>query len=124
MAVGFNSFCFGGKLAMEISSRDYKRVSIIRVVGRVDATTAPEFESRLKSYVNGRSHLILELDAADYISSAGLRAMISAQKTLKAKSGQLVLAQVSEKVKEVLQLAGLDPLFPMYPSTEAAIGEA
>jgi len=108
---------------MEISSRDYKRVSVIRVVGRVDATTAPEFEAHLKSYVNDHSHLVLEMDAADYISSAGLRALITAQKTLKTKGGQLVIAQASEKVKEVMQLAGLDPLFPMFPNTEAAIGE-
>lgn len=108
---------------MEITSRDYKRVSIIRVVGRVDATTAPEFEARLKSYVNDHSRMVLELDAADYISSAGLRALISAQKTLKTKGGLLAIAQASEKVKEVLLLAGLDPLFPTYPTTEAAIGE-
>lgn len=107
---------------MEITTRDYKRVNVIRVTGRVDAVTTPEFETKLKEYIaGGHTHLVLEMDGADYISSAGLRVLISAQKALKAKGGRLVIAQPSERVKEVMQLAGLDPLFPTFPDTESAV---
>ncbi|MBI3241233.1 MAG: STAS domain-containing protein [Chloroflexi bacterium] len=108
---------------MEITAREHKRVVVIRVSGRVDATTTAEFEAKIKEYVTGgHPNLVLELDAADYISSAGLRVLISAQKALKAKGGKLVMAQPSDRVKEVMQLAGLDPLFPIFPDTESAVG--
>jgi anti-anti-sigma factor len=107
---------------MEIITRDYKRANIIRVVGRVDASTYSELEATLKDYIDrGRVTLVLEMDGTEYLSSAGVRVLISAQKALKPKGGRLVLAQPSERVKEVLDLAGLDPLFPQYDSTVAAL---
>jgi anti-sigma B factor antagonist len=107
---------------MEITTRDYKRSSIVRVIGRVDASNYHLLEARLKDYIDsGRVHLVLELDGTEYLSSAGVRVLISAQKALKPKGGKLVLAQPSQRVKEVIDLAGLDPLFPMYDSTVAAL---
>lgn len=108
---------------MDITTRDYKRAHVIRVTGRVDANTAPQFDDELKEHIAaGHKHLVLEMDGTDFLSSAGARALISAQKALKAKGGQLTLAQPSERVTEVLHLAGLEPLFPVYKDTEAAIG--
>ncbi|MCS6910103.1 MAG: STAS domain-containing protein [Anaerolineales bacterium] len=108
---------------MELQTREYKRVTVIRVVGRVDASVAPKFEEALRQAVEGsHAYLVLEMDSTDYISSAGVRAMISAQKALKAKGGAVLLAQPSDRVKEVLDIAGLDSLFQVYPSTEVAVG--
>ncbi len=108
---------------MEINVREYKRVNVIRVTGRVDASVAPQFEDALRKQVEtGHAHLVLEMDGTDYISSAGVRALISAQKVLKSKGGSVMLAQPSERVREVLSIAGLDALFQTYADTEAAIG--
>lgn len=108
---------------MELQAREYKRVNVLRITGRVDASVAPQFEEALKQQVqSGHSHLILEMDGTDYISSAGVRALISAQKALKGKGGAVILAQPSARVKEVLEIAGLDALFKTFPDTEAAIG--
>jgi anti-anti-sigma factor len=108
---------------MDITTREHKRATVIRVTGRVDASVAPQFEELLKAHVQAaHSHIVLELDGTDYISSAGVRALISAQKALKGKGGAVLLAQPSERVKEVLQIAGLDALFPVYASTEDAVG--
>lgn len=108
---------------MEITARDYKRVTVVRVTGRVDASTAAQFEAALKEYIAGdHSHLILEMDETDYLSSAGARILISAQKAMRGKGGKVLLAQPSERVREVLQLAGLESIFPVYDDTEAAIG--
>jgi anti-anti-sigma factor len=107
---------------LELTTRDYKRHNVIRVVGRVDAATYGELETKLREYMdNGRVHLILEMDATEYLSSAGARVLISTQKALKPRGGQLTLAQPSERVREVLDLAGLDSLFPMYDTTIAAL---
>lgn len=108
---------------MEIGIREYKRVNVVRVTGRVDASVAVQFEDVLRKQVEtGHAHLILEMDGTDYISSAGVRTLISAQKALKARGGGVILAQPSERVKEVLAIAGLDVLFQVYADTEAAIG--
>jgi anti-sigma B factor antagonist len=108
---------------MEITTRDYKRANVIRVVGRVDAGTYAELEAKLNEYIeNGHVHLVLELDATEYLSSAGARVLISAQKALKPRGGRLVLSQPSQRVRDVLDLAGLEALFPIYEDTVAALG--
>lgn len=107
---------------MEIVTRDYKRSNIIRITGRVDASTYSQLESTLKEYIDtGRTHLVLEMDGTDFLSSAGVRVLISAQKALKPRGGHLVISQPSERVKDVLDLAGLDALFSIYDSTVAAL---
>ena len=108
---------------MEITTREHKRCIVIRVTGRVDAATAPQFEAKLREYIEAdQSFLVLELDATDYMSSAAVRALIGAQKTLKGKGGRVVLAQPSDRVKEIVEIAGMEALFPIFPTTEAAIG--
>jgi len=108
---------------MEITTRDYKRTNVVRVTGRIDASTYTELETKLKEYIAaGHVHLVLEMDGTDYLSSAGARVLISTQKALKPRGGRLVIAQPSERVKEVLDLAGLDALFPVYDTTVAALG--
>lgn len=107
---------------MEITTRDYKRSNVIRVTGRVDAATYAQLESKLKEYIdNGHRHIVLEMDGTDYLSSAGARVLISAQKALKPRGGRLALAQPSARVREVVELAGLEALFPIYETTVAAL---
>ena len=108
---------------MEISTRDHKRASVIRVTGRIDSNTSPEFDSKLKEYINSNKvNIVLEMDQTDYISSAGVRALISAQKAVRPKGGQLRLSNPSAKVRDVLKLAALESLFPVYDNTEEAVG--
>ncbi len=108
---------------MEITTRDYKRVSVIRAVGRIDANTVAQFEEKLKEYVEtDHLHLIFEADATTFLNSSGVRVLISAQKALKPRGGRLVIAQPSERVTEVLQIAGLESVIPVYETTEAAVG--
>jgi anti-anti-sigma factor len=107
---------------MEIVTRDYQRSNIIRVTGRVDASSYVQLENTIKEYIDtGRTHLVLEMDGTDFLSSAGVRVLISAQKALKPRGGRLVIAQPSDRVKDVLDLAGLESLFPVYESTVAAL---
>lgn len=107
---------------MEIVTRDYQRSNIIRVTGRVDAGSYVQLESTIKEYIDtGRMHLVLEMDGTDFLSSAGVRVLISAQKALKPRGGRLVIAQPSDRVTEVLDLAGLEALFPVYETTVAAL---
>jgi anti-sigma B factor antagonist len=108
---------------MEITTQDFKRVAVMSVTGRVDSATAPELESQLRALVDGgKTHIVLDLKNVEYMSSAGLRAMVSTLKSVKRVNGDLRLANPSARVEEVLHLAGLTSIFTMFPTQEAAVG--
>ena len=74
--------------------------------GRLDTVTAPELEKELKESLDGAERLILDFSKLDYISSAGLRVLLSAHKQMSAKGGMKV-TNVNEIVREVLDVTGL-----------------
>lgn len=73
--------------------------------GRLDTTTAPQLESEVKDSLTGVTELILDFTALEYISSAGLRVVLSAQKAMN-KQGSMVVRGVNEYVMEVLEVTG------------------
>ena len=107
---------------MEISTQDMDRASVIKVTGRVDSATAPDLETALKQLVDGsKTKIVLDLTNVEYMSSAGLRAMVSTLKAVKRVNGDLRLASPSSRVEEVLRLAGLTSIFSIYPSQKDAV---
>ncbi len=108
---------------MQISSRDLKRVNVVTVSGRVDSAASPELEKALQDLLEGRRHqIVMELADVEYMSSAGLRALVSALKTAKKAGGDVVIARPSERVREVIDLAGLTSVFTVYEDTLEAVG--
>ncbi len=108
---------------MEIATTEYKRCSLVSVSGRVDSNTAPAFEAALKNVIEGgQRNIALELSGVDFMSSAGLRGMVSSLKACKSGGGDLALATVSDRVGEVLKLAGLLSLFSSHDDVTSAVG--
>jgi anti-sigma B factor antagonist len=108
---------------MEIQTHEFTRVNVIAVTGRVDSATAPELESKLKELVDGgKNKLVLDLKNVEYMSSAGLRTMVSTLKAVKRVNGDLRLANPSPRVEEVLRLAGLTSIFSIHSTQEEAVG--
>jgi len=109
---------------MKVSTSQYKRCDVIHVEGRVDSSTAPQLNSAFESLIDaGRYHIILDLTDVSFMSSAGLRAMINAQKSCKRYNrGEVVLAAVPASIHSALDLAGFIPLFNIYPDVTAAVG--
>jgi anti-anti-sigma factor len=107
---------------VEITIQKYKRVAVITVTGRVDSATASEFENRVNEVIeDGQHNLVLDLSQVEFLSSAGLRVLVTTRKTLQAAGGDIVLAQPSDRVVETLDTAGLDVLFERYDTREAAV---
>lgn len=73
--------------------------------GRLDTTTAPQLEAEVKDSLEGVTVLVLDLAGLEYISSAGLRVVLSAQKAMN-KQGSMVVRNVNEYVMEVLEVTG------------------
>jgi len=104
---------------MEIAARELKSVDVLTVSGRVDSSTAPRLDQTLKGLLdNKRSRIVLDLSGVAYLSSAGLRTMVSCRRS----GGDLRLANPSKRVKQVLELAGLDVVFKIYKDQVAAVG--
>lgn len=107
---------------MQTAHHEGGTVSIVAVTGRVDSSTAPELEAALKKLVEAeKTQLVLDLKDVEYMSSAGLRAMVSTLKAVKRVNGDLRVASPSDRVNEVLRLAGLSSIFAIYPSREDAV---
>ena len=77
----------------------------IALEGRLDTTTAPELEKELKAGLNGIDELTLDFAKLDYISSAGLRVLLSAHKAM-SKLGSMKVTNVNETVNEVFDVTG------------------
>ena len=106
---------------MEIATNDIKQASVVTVTGRVDSATAPDLENALKQLVESdKTKIVLDLAGVEYMSSAGLRAMVSTLKAVKRVNGDLRLASPSQRVAEVLRLAGLNTIFSIYPDQAEA----
>lgn len=81
----------------------------VSVVGRLDTVTAPELEASLKEEFEGLADLTIDLGELEYISSAGLRVLLLAQKTM-SKQGKMVVRNVNETVKEIFDVTGFSDI--------------
>lgn len=77
----------------------------ISLEGRLDTVTAPELEEELKTGLSGVKDLVFDLGKLDYISSAGLRVLLSAQKTMN-KQGSMVIHNANEDLMEIFEVTG------------------
>ncbi|MGQ9681071.1 MAG: STAS domain-containing protein [Anaerolineae bacterium] len=109
---------------MEVKTKQLKRVGVVEVSGRVDSATAPRLEAALQEIMGqSRFRIVVDLGAVEYLSSAGLRVLVSALKQARRwNRGDVRLARVPVRIKDVLQLAGLDVLFRSYEDPVDAVG--
>jgi anti-sigma B factor antagonist len=108
---------------MEITVRELNRVDLIIVDGRVDSSNATELGQALtESIEKGTVNLVVDLEKVDYMSSGGLRELVSALKQARKDGGDLRLCSLSDRVREVLELAGLDSIFEIYDDQVTAVG--
>ena len=77
----------------------------IALSGRLDTTTAPKLETELKQNISGVEELVLDLAALEYLSSAGLRVLLSAQKVMN-RQGHMVVRNVNEIIMEIFEVTG------------------
>ena len=77
----------------------------VTLVGRLDTTTAPDLEDELKDALAGVKKLVFDIEKLEYISSAGLRVLLSNQKIMN-KQGEMIIRNASEDVKEIFDVTG------------------
>ena len=77
----------------------------VALEGRLDTVTAPQLEGELRSAVDGVTELVFDLDALDYVSSAGLRVLLATQKVMN-KQGEMVIRNVKPEIMEIFEVTG------------------
>ncbi len=112
---------------LSISTQSMKRVELLTVSGRIDSSNASELDDALKGVMNdGKYNIVINFKDVNYMSSAGLRALVAALRECKKHRGDVVISEPSQRVAEVLDLAGLTvaeaPLFKVYDNDLTAVG--
>jgi anti-anti-sigma factor len=104
---------------MEAQVEEKGDVVVVRVLGRLDAASSPQLEKKINSIIEtGHFKLILNLSGVDYLSSAGMRLILSVSKKLKHLEGKVVACNLTDDVLDVIKMAGFHQVLEFYPSEE------
>jgi anti-sigma B factor antagonist len=109
---------------MEINTKEFKHCDMVLVEGRVDSSTAPQFSKAL-DVITGKGvyKIVVDMSKLEYMSSAGFRALLAAQRTCRRYNrGEVVLASVPDRIREALELAGFTELFRSFSEPLEAVG--
>lgn len=91
-----------------VKTKDGSKLTLA-LEGRLDTTTAPQLEAEIKSGLDGVSELVMDFEKLEYLSSAGLRVILAAQKIMN-KQGKMVVRQVNETILEVFEVTGFSDI--------------
>jgi anti-sigma B factor antagonist len=107
---------------MEITEEIKNDILILNLVGKLDTITSADLQKKTQEVLSdGHTRIILNFKDLNYVSSAGLRVLLMAQKRVKPSGGNVMLTGVQEQVMEVFTISGFTPLFSFFPSVEEAL---
>lgn len=93
------------EIAMKIEKMRNDNKLTLALEGRLDSTTAPQLEAEIRGGLDGVTELVLACGKLEYLSSAGLRVILAAQKIMN-KQGKMIVRQVNETILEVFEITG------------------
>jgi anti-sigma B factor antagonist len=106
---------------MNVTSRQIEHYTILETSGRLDTDTSRDFEQVCTTTIEeGARHLIVDLGGVDFVSSAGLRAILATAKRLKPMGGGLAICRLAPAVQDVFRISGFGRLMPVVEDVEAA----
>jgi anti-anti-sigma factor len=109
-------------MGLEIEMQEIDKRIVLRLDGRIDAITSPVLEKKMASLIeDGHKDLILDFSKVDYLSSAGMRLLLSVTKKLKAMKGRLVIFSVQEDVLEIIKMAGFERVLTLCNLEQEAL---
>lgn len=104
---------------MEAQVEEKGDVVVVRIQGRLDAASSPQLEKKVNAIIDsGHFKIILNFAGVEYLSSAGMRLMLSVSKKLKHLEGKVVACSINDDVMEVVKMAGFHQVLELYPTEE------
>lgn len=109
-------------LTVEITQEKQDSINILSLQGRLDVSTSGSLDEKLTALVEaGEAKVLVDCRELDYISSAGLRVLLSAAKQFKKQEGSIALSTLNPNVKQVFEISGFTSIFPIYATREEAL---
>ncbi|MCB8924123.1 MAG: STAS domain-containing protein [Ardenticatenaceae bacterium] len=106
---------------MELRTRHYNDIAIFSVNGRLDGATAADFLQAVQNQVDeGFGRLVIDLKKVEFLSSAGIKALMQTVQLSRRHGGDMRLANARGRVKHILNLAGVDSIIKVYPNVVSA----
>lgn len=106
---------------MKLSNKQIENVIIVCVTGQIDPTTAPDLVKYFMDQLKKSVHIVADFSEVHYISSAGLRVLLTTVKEARKRGGDLRMAALQDDVESVLTLSGFDSFLKLYPDIDAAV---
>ncbi len=107
---------------MEISVSDVGEVKVVRMEGSLDTQTSPEAQSQIEQLIDqGATKIVVDFEKLDYVSSAGLRILLTTAKRLKANSGELRICGLNGDVQEAFKFAGFHMILTVKKTESEAL---
>lgn len=107
---------------IDIQEKKNGSITTVTINGRLDAVSSPLAEKFIFDLINNHQHqLILEFSGVNYLSSAGMRMLLSTTKKLRGVSGRLVVCSVQNNVMDILKMSGFDHVLELIENEEEAI---
>lgn len=109
---------------VEILTENVNGVAVVSLKGRLDINTHGQLETELNALAGkGQTKVLIDVKDLDYISSAGLRVLLTAAKQFKKINGTIALAALAPTVRQVFEISGFATIFALYPSREEALAK-
>ena len=109
---------------MQMIEEKVDDIYIYKLSGRLDSNTSIAFEEKIMQTIEGGSnHVIVDFENIEFLSSAGLRALLNITKDLNRRAGKIVLCSMAEYVREVFAISGFDTIMTIVSSLDGAIKE-
>jgi anti-sigma B factor antagonist len=111
----------GGK-KVEIIEEVHNDINIYRLIGRLDSNTSQMLEEKVfQAIFDGSKKIIVDFENLDYISSAGLRVVLKANKALLREDGRVILCSMQNYIREIFKTTGIDNFVPILDTMDQAL---
>lgn len=109
---------------IDLTSNKEGKVLVLKLKGRLDAVSSPGAEKKVFDFINdGERYLLMDFSEVDYLSSAGMRMLLSTTKKLKLLSGKLIVCHVTPNVMDVLKMSGFDHVLELTATQADALNK-
>jgi anti-sigma B factor antagonist len=106
---------------MELNTQTIDNITIVTITGELDAATSPVAQQQILPLATAGSRILLDLSGVPYMSSAGLRMLLSTYRQLSSSGGRIVLVGVAEEIQDTMSVTGFINFFTIYSTAEEGI---
>ena len=109
-------------IGLNISEDSHGDVVILRLEGRLDAASSPHLEDAINTLLNSqKKKILIDFAKVEYLSSAGMRLLLSATKKVKSIDGVLHFCFINDEVMEIIKMAGFEKILSIFPTEREAL---